>query len=290
MFTGAGYEKSILYTLSCARWCGGSYVSTQRVEDLGCRTGKTDIIIDYLGMKIGVEVKAGLKYFSKCSLQYIDHKWVLGKTGGFSPLFEAEVPKDLWNGEYPSNTNDIQSLRKYTISIPIRCTFVSDLYAHKGCQYIQIKNYGLYHLGEDICGFGVDRFEIPQELEFSMIGENGKFNPVVRPVIVNSSCTFKSRFSLDAVDKLPCNMLYDKQMALVLEGSKNPNKQEISQLPIGGQAYMNPQIPVYPYAYVNPYIYANQQPYMGMYVNMQGYGGPYMYANQWAYGGMAGRY
>ena len=48
--------------------------------------------------------------------------------------------------------------------IPCNSDVISQLYAAKGCYYIQLSTYGLYHLGNDILNLGVPYFTCEQEL------------------------------------------------------------------------------------------------------------------------------
>jgi hypothetical protein len=41
---------------------------------------------------------------------------------------------------------------------------IAKLYSNKGCSYIQISKYGLYHLEKDICKFNVPYFKCKQVL------------------------------------------------------------------------------------------------------------------------------
>lgn len=60
---------------------------------------------------------------------------------------------------YVDPTRDVR-LRLDTID------FASRNYAHKQCDYIQIRGLGLFHTGTDVCGFGVPYFRCTHYLRF----------------------------------------------------------------------------------------------------------------------------
>jgi hypothetical protein len=87
---------------------------------------------------------------------------------------------------------------------------ISKYYKEKGNAYIQIREYGLYHTGEDVCGFGVPYFKCPTFLRIRC-KRHGKKCPVTGkdiPTSVMASFWVSkppepSMYSLDDVHKLP---------------------------------------------------------------------------------------
>ena len=93
---------------------------------------------------------------------------------------------------------------------------ISKLYKHKGCQYIQISDYGLYYLDNDICNFNVPIFVVDQQLRVrtKIHCRKNKQGYCNLSVIVacqpkNIKLLSKSPYSLDSVDNLPLNLSYD---------------------------------------------------------------------------------
>jgi hypothetical protein len=87
----------------------------------------------------------------------------------------------------------------------------------KECQYIQISDYGLYHLGNDVCNFNVPEFIIEQQLRIRTKIHSSKNKNGFCSISVIASCQpidikklDKSPYSLDSIDMLPPNLLYKK--------------------------------------------------------------------------------
>ncbi len=93
---------------------------------------------------------------------------------------------------------------------------INQLYTHKGCSYIQISNKGLYHLGNDVCGFNVPLFICEQQLRVRTKIHARKNSKGFCKLSVTISCQPKniknlpnSQYSLDNKLKLPNNLVYD---------------------------------------------------------------------------------
>lgn len=86
-------------------------------------------------------------------------------------------------------------------------TTIAKLYANKGCSYIQISKYGLYHLGKDICKFNVPYFKYRQILRIrTKIHNKCDKNGFIRASVIVSPKPFiitKSKYSLDNINNLP---------------------------------------------------------------------------------------
>jgi len=90
--------------------------------------------------------------------------------------------------------------------------FIKLNYKDKGCHYIQIKDYGLYHLGEDICNFNVPEFN-PESVKIRLRCKRRQGKNCVPSSITVSSYPYKlekSNYSLDTIEKLPLNLIYKK--------------------------------------------------------------------------------
>ena len=116
-------------------------------------------------------------------------------------------------------------LNHETINGRIPDDTIRKLYSAKGCYYIQLSGgYGVYHLGEDVCGFGVPVFEPLQQLRIRIkvhtrCSARGYCN-----LSVTASCQPKnirhypqSQYTLDGGGKLP--LIFDSSEV----SSKNDN-------------------------------------------------------------------
>jgi hypothetical protein len=94
---------------------------------------------------------------------------------------------------------------------------ISKLYKAKGCHYIQISDYGLYHLGEDICDFGVPEFIVDQQIRIRIKVHSRKNTKGFCHLSVTAACQPKqikqltrSKYSLDHVNTLPVGLSIEK--------------------------------------------------------------------------------
>jgi hypothetical protein len=138
-------------------------------------------------------------------------------TGFF--LFNNKIPPFVNNKityeEWLSIKKLDNSWNDFYISIPNDT--IKKLYSLKGCHYIQISKYGLYHLGTDICNFNVPEFNIEQRLRFriKVHKKRNKYGFCHLSVIascqpINFKNFDKSQYSLDCIEKLPLNLIYCK--------------------------------------------------------------------------------
>lgn len=131
--------------------------------------------------------------------------------GDIPPFMEKNITYDEWL-KIKKETNKWDD--KY---IDIPSDTISILYLAKGCNYIQISDgYGLYYLENDICGFGVPRFDIEQQLRIRTKIHSRKNKKGFCKLSVTVSCQPKniknlipSKYSLDDIDKLPTNLIYE---------------------------------------------------------------------------------
>lgn len=94
---------------------------------------------------------------------------------------------------------------------------IKKLYSMKRCQYIQISNdYGLYHLGEDVCNFDVPEFIIEQQIRIrtkihTKKDKNGFCNMSIIAACQpkNIKLLEKSKYTLDNKNNIPKNLIYD---------------------------------------------------------------------------------
>lgn len=172
----------------------------------------------------------------QCSIKYDINKkkWILSKSKHNKEcqniftnlinnieLYDNEIPPFMKNKithkewlMIKSKTNKWND--KY---IDIPSNTIRELYSKKGCYYIQISNnYGLYHLGNDICNFNVPIFDIEQQLRIRTKIHKRENSSGFCELSVTVSCKPKnikllknSNYSLDDINKLPINLIYYKK-------------------------------------------------------------------------------
>lgn len=139
-------------------------------------------------------------------------------------IFEELINgKILFNGKIPPfvNTNithnDWINIKKESVDFNdmyMDCPHdtIKRLYREKGCYYIQISEKGLYHLGEDICGFNVPEFICPQHIRLRTKIHTRKNNKGFCNLSITISCKpvnikeiIESPYS---IDKLPEKLVY----------------------------------------------------------------------------------
>jgi hypothetical protein len=132
-------------------------------------------------------------------------------------LFNNNIPpflqKQLTHKEWLEIKNKNNIFDDYYIKIPNDT--INKLYLAKSCYYIQISNYGLYRLGEDICGFNVPLFQIYQKMRIriKIHQKKNKLGFCVMSVIASClpndiSVLEASPYTLDNKEKLPKNLVY----------------------------------------------------------------------------------
>lgn len=234
---GNKYEKQIFNIVNkCLISDSKQLFNTQKIEELGGSTLCNDIECNYIDKKIGIEIK---KYNSpdwmQCSIIYNkkDNKWE-PSTKGKIPIESRNIFKELlnnislYNNQIPpflekkltyeewltikSNTTNWDD-----IYLNIPNDTIKNLYNKKNCQYIQISNnYGLYHLGDDICNFDVPIFLVEQQMRIRIKvhtkkNKNGFCNLSIMAACQpkNIKTLEKSKYSLDDVKNLPINLTYN---------------------------------------------------------------------------------
>lgn len=233
---GNNYEKMIYYIVkNCT--IDGQVFNTQNEKDLGGSSSSIDIQCNFIGIKnIGIEAK---KYntpdWVQCSIRYHAqrHQWEATPNGKIPQksreLFNELINNvKLFNGKIPPFMTRVLtheewlSIKKSTddwndqyINIPNDT--IKKLYSIKGCHYIQISDgYGLYHLGNDICYFGIPEFITEQRIRVRTKIHSRKNKKGFCDLSVTIACQptnitslGKSPYSLDNIDKLPSILIYN---------------------------------------------------------------------------------
>ena len=135
---------------------------------------------------------------------------------GAANLFSGKTPTFL---EHPVTHSEWTAIKRETPEFKdsyILCgdNTISQLYKAKGCQYIQVDGKGLYHTGEDTCGFGVPYFECPQRIRIRLkvhTRSNKKGHMCLSVMAAAQPVKLKdlaaSGFSLDSAAKLPPSLV-----------------------------------------------------------------------------------
>jgi hypothetical protein len=233
--SGGNYEKQIHNVLKKC-FINGSPFHTQSENELGGSSSKNDIVCNFNSIyDIGIEVK---KYktpdWMQCSIRYNepDKQWsasIMGKnTDGTRHifnnilsgiyLFDGQIPifyeKKITHDEWVEIKKESRTWNDYYMNIPNDT--IRRLYHEKGCQYIQISDgFGLYHLGEDVCNFGVPIFEVEQQMRVrtkihTRKDKDGYCNLSVTVACQPKNINFlpRSLYSLDDENRLPPILSY----------------------------------------------------------------------------------
>jgi hypothetical protein len=232
---GSKYEKTI-HNLIKHCYINNKPFNTQKEDELAGSSSKNDIECNFITKNdIGIEVK---KYktpdWMQCSIKYNKENkcWEAAKKGKnpseCGKMFDELINgKNLYDGEIPPfmerpiTHEEWVELKKKTKKwddtyIDIPSDYISKLYQAKGCNYIQISNgYGLYHLGNDICGFNVPLFNIEQQLRIRTKIHKRKNKKGFCNLSITIACQPKditnlnpSKYTLDDVNNLPTSLIY----------------------------------------------------------------------------------
>ena len=210
--------------------------NTQKDSDLGCSSAGNDIECNFKSLcDIAIELKmwrtpdwmqCGIR-FDKDKNQWITtgkgripeecrqifRKYINGINlygGNIPPFLERQIGYDEWI-EIKTKSNNIWKDHY----IDIADTTIAEMYNIKGCSYIQVSGYGLYHTGKDICDFGVPKFQIPQQIRIRTKLHRRETKNGYCDLSVMCACQPKdirrlkhSPFSLDNIYRLPSQLVY----------------------------------------------------------------------------------
>lgn len=231
---GILYEKVIFnITRKCKLDGKDIFFNTQDEKELGGSGADNDIICNYQKEKdIPIEIKKKkTPDWMQCCLKYIDNKWtstIYSKIPENSRdifnqliqdinLYNGEVPpfikQKITHDEWVKIKQETGKFKDFYKDIPNDT--IKKIYKEKGCHYIQVSDKGLYHLGEDICNFGVPEFICDQEIRIRTKIHKRKDKNGFCHLSVMAACKPKninkvkaSPFSLDKIEKLPKNLKY----------------------------------------------------------------------------------
>lgn len=230
---GKQYELKV-YNIVKKCKINNNYFNIQNEDELGGCKSNNDIECLLDTIKIPIEIKKiKTPDWMQCSIKYdnLNNKWI-GSLKNKIPdkskiIFEEFISNiNLFNGNIPDfmlkdiSYNDwvnIKKNRKEFNDCYLDCPndTIKRLYTEKGCYYIQISDKGLYHLGNDICGFNVPEFICEQQLRIRTKihkTKNAKGFCVMSVIISckpkNIKKIINSNYSLDDISKLPENLIY----------------------------------------------------------------------------------
>jgi hypothetical protein len=231
--SGITYEK-IIHDICQKCYINHKPFNTQNVEELGCCSIKNDIECNFIEENdIGIEIKKNnTPDWMQCSIKYNNKtkKWEATNKCKIpikcSELFNKLINNiNLYDGEIPLFHEEWINIKKETNKwddkyITIPSDSISRLYQENGCNYIQISDgYGLYHLGKDICNFGVPLFNIEQQIRIRTKIHTRKNKNGFCILSVTVACQPKdikklisSKYSLDNKVKLPPQLIYKSEM------------------------------------------------------------------------------
>jgi hypothetical protein len=195
-------------------------------SQLGGSSKNNDLTCFY-NVSFGIEIK---KYkapdWIQCSLKY-DKCWKVSATSQLpikaQKIFEKLINNiNLYNNNIPPflskniTHEEWLNIKKNNVwknvYLDIENDTIKNLYEIKGCKYIQVSEYGLYHLGVDICHFNVPEFIVPQHLRIRIKVHKRKTSLGFCTLSVTASCQpknikllLKSPYSLDI--KIRCHQI-----------------------------------------------------------------------------------
>ena len=234
--SGGNYEKQIHNVLKKC-FINGAPFHIQSENELGGSSSKNDIVCNFNSLNdIGIEAKkCNTPDWMQCTVLYDESnkQWIPnpnGKNpekarnifenimqnvslfGGQIPIFSGE--KKVTHEEWVKIKSESDTWNDYYMNVPNDT--IRRLYHEKGCQYIQISDgFGLYHLGEDICKFGVPIFEPEQQLRVRTKIHKRENKEGYCKLSVTVACQPKninflprSPYSLDDKIRLPPSLIY----------------------------------------------------------------------------------
>jgi len=232
--SGNKYEKQIYDVISNTLFNEKKF-NTQQLKQLGGSSATIDITCNYKKENdIGIEIKkSNTPDWCQCSLVFDNQNgyWVASDKGKIPKeaqnifnrilnkykLFDGDIPpfmiKQIKHSEWLSIKKQTDKWNDIYFDVPNDT--INKLYRSKGCHYIQISDYGLYHLGEDICNFDVPEFNIEQQIRIRTKIHQKSTKKGFCTLSVMAACKpkkikelQKSNYSLDTIDKLPTNLKY----------------------------------------------------------------------------------
>ena len=238
--SGAQYELKIFNIVSNCH-INGIKFNKQNKKDIGGSSSRIDLICNYKDkFDVGIEIKkkyspdwiqCGIKYNTELKIWHVSKKTILPRkcVKIFNHILSnEEINNKIYNGNVPPFINKKLTYEEWTnikqrdqtwndIYFDIPNDTIKNLYKRKGCSYIQISDHGLYHLGNDKCGFGVPEFIIDQQIRVRIKVHHRKNKNKYCSLSITMACQpkkindlVKSNYSLDNISKLPNKLKYSQ--------------------------------------------------------------------------------
>lgn len=232
---GTKYEISV-YNIVKKCHIGDKIFNTQEITELGGSKSVNDLLCNFNDKNdLAIEIKKfNTPDWMQCSLKYDkslkcwrggeknkipnNSKIIFENVISHINLFNNKIPpfmeKSITYEEWTKSKKETTDFNDCYIDCPNDT--IKKLYSEKGCKYIQISEFGLYHLGEDICNFNVPEFICEQQLRIrikvhSTSDKKGfcKLSVTISAQPKNIKSIIKSNYSLDDINKLPTLLKYE---------------------------------------------------------------------------------
>lgn len=235
---GTKYEKDN-HNILINTTLNGKQFNTQKVSELGGSSAGKDLKCNFILEKdIGIEIKNTIgAEFIQLDVHKEDNTWCGPRItkrshplsvvtrylkeinfnsadlfyGMMPPLNKTRDDFDSWETNFLKKKQEkgYGTKKEYQWECNVY-DFVKDNYRDKGNDYIQIRDYGLYHLGEDKCNFGVPEFKPEKTIIRIRCKRRGKKGCVPSSITMSAwiSGLIKSPYSLDNKEQLPPALLH----------------------------------------------------------------------------------
>lgn len=207
----------------------------QSEKELGGSSANHDLLCSYFGNNNNVEIEIKRHKtpdWMQCSLYYDkdSKKWRPKKEHNKIPTAAIDMYEDILDKYQSDNTifkSDLDLTKKRTMEtwreekkdfkdvyFQVPNDFISKLYSSKGCKYIQISDFGLYHLQDDVCNFGTKLFDTPSMVRIRVKYHKTNKDGSVQLSVMISACPIKisllkkSSISFDDNKKLPEQLIF----------------------------------------------------------------------------------
>lgn len=201
----------------------------QKISDLGGSSARHDLTCKFNGKPIHIEIKkCGTPDWMQMSIMKTMNTWhakehtkipkssvsIFNNILKEYELFHNKIPpfmhRNVTHGQWVILKRRTNYFRDMYIDCP--SDTISRLYKEKGTHYIQVSDYGLYHTGEDPCGFGVPYFECEQELRIRTKIHSRNLTGFMKASVIAAAKPVditkleKSPISLDNFESLPIGL------------------------------------------------------------------------------------
>lgn len=197
------------------------FFNTQSELDLGGSSSSPDLSCVWNGVMVHIECKHNAVDWGQSKAVLEGGRWlhkdpIVSDILNEGKLFDFKLPppmcQDILHKDWliMKKSNKTWDDRYFNIS----SNRIKEYYRQKGCSYIQINTNGLFHLGQDVCNFGVPEFNSDQKLRVR-VKVHGRKLRKRKYTYVSVMCSHmskklkvSSRYSLDNPERLPPGLLF----------------------------------------------------------------------------------